>query len=76
MNDLMKEISKGGKLRKITDHYGYVKLSDHSPFRVYVVFNILGGYIVCAMKDRRYAIHECKYLEKLNYDKEINNERS
>ena len=33
------------------------------------IFNIVGGYFISAMKKRKDAIHECKYLEKLVYDK-------
>lgn len=90
MNEL-KDISKGRKLRKITEHYGYVKrpfpcneafyfieiIEAWCPFTFYLdfgeyfIFNIVGGYIVSAMKKRQDAIRECKYLEKLVYDKEI-----
>lgn len=74
MNEL-KGISKGRKLRKITEHYGYVKrpFSCNEAFYIdfgeYFIVNIDGGYIVSAMKKRKDAIHECKYLEKLVYDK-------
>lgn len=76
MNEL-KDISKGRKLRKITEHYGYVKRpfpyseAFYLDFGEYFIFNIVGGYFISAMKKRKDAIHECKYLEKLVYDKEI-----
>lgn len=76
MNEL-KDISKGRKLRKITEHYGYVKRpfpcneAFYLDFGEYFIVNIDGGYIVSAMKKRKDAVHECKYLEKLVYDKEI-----
>ena len=74
MNEL-KGISKGRKLRKITEHYGYVKRpfpcneAFYLDFGEYFIFNIVGGYFISAMKKRKDAIHECKYLEKLVYDK-------
>lgn len=74
MNEL-KDISKGRKLRKITEHYGYVKRpfpcneAFYLDFGEYLIFNIVGGYLISAMKKRKDAIHECKYLEKLVYDK-------
>ena len=74
MNEL-KGISKGRKLRKITEHYGYVKRpfpcneAFYLYFGEYFIFNIVGGYFISAMKKRKDAIRECKYLEKLVYDK-------
>ena len=75
MNEL-KDISKERKLRKITEHYGYVKRpfpcneAFYLDFGEYLIFNIVGGYFISVMKKRKDAIHECKYLEKLVYDKE------
>ena len=74
MNEL-KDISKGRKLRKITEHYGYVKRpfpyneAFYFDFGEYFIFNIDGGYFISAMKKRKDAIRECEYLEKLVYDK-------
>ena len=79
MNEL-KGISKGRKLRKITEHYGYVKRpfpcneAFYLDFGEYAIFNISGGYFISAMKKRKDAIRECKYLEKLVYDKEISDD--
>lgn len=56
------------KFIKVTEHYGYCyeRIANDN---LYVIYNIKDGKpnnVVAGMKERKAAIKECKYLEKLN----------
>ena len=55
----------------VTKHYGFC-FERCGGQNVYVIYSIKFGKptnVVTAMKERKYAIKECSYLEKLNYRK-------
>ena len=60
-------------LNKVTPHYGYYAVITENGETFYVVCRIRNNkvkYGVSAFRTKELAVHECNYLEKLNFSKE------
>ena len=58
------------KFVKVTEHYGYYYKSLECygyDGKYYVIYR--GTHQISAFRNKKYAIKECKYLEKLNFGK-------
>lgn len=56
---------------KVTDHYG-IRYERVWGDLLYVIYRVRAGtpcYVVTARSDYALAVHECNYLERLNFGK-------